>query len=52
MYDFIVIGGGCSGLSSAMYATRLGLKTVVIAELPGGLITTTNIVLYFILTPQ
>ncbi|MFH1284025.1 MAG: FAD-dependent oxidoreductase [Candidatus Peregrinibacteria bacterium] len=44
MYDFIVIGGGCSGLSSAMYATRLGLKTLVIAELPGGLITTTNIV--------
>lgn len=44
MYDFIVIGGGCSGLSAGMYATRLGLKTLVMAELPGGLITTTHLV--------
>ncbi len=44
MYDFIVIGGGCSGLSAGMYATRLGLKTLVFAELPGGLITTTHLV--------
>lgn len=44
MYDFIVIGGGISGLSAGMYATRLGLKTLVLAELPGGLITTTHLV--------
>lgn len=44
MYDFIIIGGGCSGLSAAMYGTRLGLKTAVIAEVPGGLITTTHLV--------
>lgn len=44
MYDFIVIGGGISGFSAAMYASRLGLKTLVLAEMPGGLITTTNIV--------
>lgn len=44
MYDFIIIGGGCSGLSGAMYATRLGLKTLCLAELPGGLITTTHLV--------
>lgn len=44
MYDFIVIGGGCSGLSAGMYSTRLGLKTLVLAELPGGLITTTHLV--------
>lgn len=44
MYDFIIIGGGCSGLSAAMYGTRLGLKTLTLAELPGGLITTTNLV--------
>jgi thioredoxin reductase (NADPH) len=43
-YDFIIIGGGCSGLSAAMYATRLGLKTLCLAELPGGLITTTHLV--------
>ncbi len=44
MYDLIIIGGGCSGLSAAMYATRLGLKTLTFAELPGGLITSTHLV--------
>lgn len=44
MYDFLVIGGGISGLSAAMYGTRLGLKTLVITEMPGGLITTTHLV--------
>lgn len=43
-YDFIVIGGGCAGPSGAMYASRLNLKTLMIADLPGGLITTTHIV--------
>lgn len=44
MFDFIIIGGGCSGLSAAMYGTRLGLRTLTFAELPGGLITTTHLV--------
>lgn len=44
MYDFIIIGGGCSGLPAAMYGSRLGMKTLVVAELPGGLITTTHLV--------
>ncbi|MBT3704922.1 FAD-dependent oxidoreductase [Candidatus Peregrinibacteria bacterium] len=44
MYDFIVIGSGTSGLSAAMYAARLNLKTLIIGEQPGGLITTTHIV--------
>ncbi len=44
MYDFIIIGGGTSGLSSGMYSTRLGLKTLILAEMPGGLITTTHLV--------
>lgn len=44
MYDFIVIGSGASGLSAAMYAARLNLKTLVVGEQPGGLITTTHIV--------
>jgi len=43
-YDFIVIGGGVSGLSAAMYATRLGLSTLTFAKMPGGLITTTHLV--------
>lgn len=43
-FDFIIIGGGCSGLSGGMYGQRLGLKTLILAELPGGLITTTHLV--------
>lgn len=49
-YDFIILGAGGTGLASAMYAARLGLKTLVLGttqgtELPiGGVITTTNIV--------
>jgi len=49
-YDFIVLGAGGTGLAAAMYAARLGLKTLVLgyshgSEFPiGGIITTTNIV--------
>jgi thioredoxin reductase (NADPH) len=42
--DMLIIGGGCAGLSAGMYAARLNLKTMLFAELPGGLITTTHIV--------
>ena len=44
MYDLIIIGAGCAGASGAMYAARMNLKTLMIGELPGGLITTTHIV--------
>lgn len=44
IYDLIFIGAGCAGASGAMYAARLNLKTAMIAELPGGLITTTHLV--------
>jgi thioredoxin reductase (NADPH) len=49
-YDFLIIGAGGTGLAAAMYAARLGLKTIVFgksqgSELPiGGVITTTNFV--------
>jgi thioredoxin reductase (NADPH) len=49
-YDFLVLGAGGTGLAAAMYAARLGLKTLVLgashgSELPiGGVITTTDIV--------
>jgi len=49
-YDFIIIGAGVSGLSAAMYAARLGMRTLVLgfasgSEMPvGGVITTTKIV--------
>ena len=49
-FDYMILGAGGTGLASAMYAGRLGLKTLVLgashgSELPvGGIITTTNIV--------
>lgn len=49
-FDFIIIGGGGTGLAAGMYAARLGLKTLILgfthgSELPiGGVITTTNLV--------
>ena len=49
-YDFVILGAGGTGLASAMYAARLGLKTLVLGhshgtELPvGGIITTTHLV--------
>ena len=41
-YDFIIIGGGCAGYPSAVYASRYNLKTLVIAKEMGGLISTTQ----------
>jgi len=43
-YDLIIIGGGCAGLSAAMYAGRLEMKTLVIADNMGGTITLTDLV--------
>ncbi|MCH8329286.1 MAG: FAD-dependent oxidoreductase [Nanoarchaeota archaeon] len=50
MYDTLIIGAGVTGLSAAMYAGRLNLKTLVLgatsgSELPiGGVITLTDTV--------
>ncbi|MFT4303986.1 MAG: NAD(P)/FAD-dependent oxidoreductase [Candidatus Woesearchaeota archaeon] len=41
-YDTIVIGTGVSGYSSAMYAARLGLKVLIIGEVPGGTLVETG----------
>lgn len=35
-YDTIIIGGGPAGLSAAIYASRLGLKTLLIDRGPSG----------------
>lgn len=42
LYDVVIIGGGVSGLGAAIYAKRLGMKTIVVAEKPGGTIILTN----------
>jgi len=36
MYDLIIIGGGVTGLSGAIYAKRFGLNTLVLSEFFGG----------------
>ena len=47
-YDFAVIGAGGSGLAAAMYAARLGLKTILFSFSDGfglslgGMITTAH----------
>ena len=43
-YDLIIVGTGVAGYASAMYAGRLGLKTLIIGEEPGGTITKTHLV--------
>jgi len=42
MYDVGIIGGGPAGLSAAMYAGRLKMKTLVLTKERGGTIITTN----------
>lgn len=44
IYDVIIVGGGVAGLGAAVYTRRFGLKTLILAELPGGTITQTHLV--------
>lgn len=44
IYDVIIIGTGIAGLSAGMYCGRFNLKTLVIGDMPGGIITTTHLV--------
>lgn len=43
-YDIAIIGGGVVGFSTAMYARRLGLKTLIISDTFGGTIIKTHVV--------
>ncbi len=44
-FDLIIIGAGVAGLSGAMYAGRMNMKTLIIGDVPvGGVITTTDVV--------
>lgn len=43
MYDCAIVGAGAAGLSAAIYAARLGLKTIVFEkQLPGGQLLLTH----------
>ena len=49
-YDFLIIGGGGTGLAAGMYAARLNLKNLILGTIHGtespigGVITTTHVV--------
>jgi thioredoxin reductase (NADPH) len=42
LYDILVVGGASAGLTAAMYASRQGLKTLVITKDIGGQALLTN----------
>ncbi|MCW8965982.1 MAG: FAD-dependent oxidoreductase [Candidatus Pacearchaeota archaeon] len=42
VYDLIIVGGGVTGFSCAMYAKRLGMKVLIIGSAFGGTIMFTN----------
>ncbi|KHO46790.1 MAG: thioredoxin reductase NADPH [archaeon GW2011_AR3] len=44
VYDMAIIGSGVVGYGTAMYAGRFHMKTIVIGDAPGGVITTTDVV--------
>ena len=35
-YDLIILGAGPAGITAALYGQRLGLKTIVFGDIPGG----------------
>jgi len=42
MHDLLIIGAGPAGLSASVYASRYGIKNIIIGEIPGGLTTETH----------
>lgn len=41
-YDLAIIGSGPAGLSASVYASRYGIKHIIIGEVLGGLVSETN----------
>ncbi|MBS3135802.1 FAD-dependent oxidoreductase [Candidatus Woesearchaeota archaeon] len=41
-YDLVIIGGGVTGFGAAMYAGRFEMKTLLLGDVMGGVIMTTN----------
>jgi thioredoxin reductase (NADPH) len=42
MYDVVIIGGGPAGMTAAIYASRRGMKTLILSSDIGGQITKTD----------
>jgi len=52
MYDLAVIGAGPAGLSASVYASRYGIKNIIIGEIPGGLPNETHEIGNWLGTPK
>jgi thioredoxin-disulfide reductase len=44
LHDMIIVGGGCAGLGSSIYARRFNMNVLILTESLGGTITTTHLV--------
>lgn len=44
MYPLIIIGAGPAGLAASIYASRYGVKHIIVGELLGGLIAETHLI--------
>lgn len=42
VYDLVIIGAGPAGLSASVYASRYGIKNIVVGGVSGGLVTETH----------
>jgi len=42
LYDLVIIGAGPAGLSASVYASRYGVKNIVIGGVSGGVTTQTH----------
>jgi len=47
-YDLIIVGAGPGGMNAAVYAGRYMLKTLVLGELPGGMMGETENICNFL----
>lgn len=52
MYDLVIIGAGPAGLSASVYASRYGIKNVIIGGITGGLVTETHEIGNWLGTPK
>jgi thioredoxin reductase (NADPH) len=51
-YDLAIIGAGPAGLSASVYASRYGIKNIIIGEIPGGLPNETHEIGNWLGTPK
>ena len=43
-YDLVIVGAGPAGLTAALYGSRMGIKTLMIGETMGGMVSETTVI--------